>query len=576
MDSAPLGVDAKMGRAALMVLENLHNLNNLNNLSMLFHCGDKIWGRNWSRSKSAIVLFCCTIATVSNSPAIAQAPLPNNLPPSNRPPLAPGVSQPSFSNPNTPPGGFAPPSNFSPSTNFSTPIPRPNLPDFINPLDNLPQTSSRNIGSGDDYILGGGDTIFIDVFQVPQYSGNYQIPIDGNIFMPLIGQIPLQGLSLGAASERISNAYAQFLRRPLINIRLINARPVNISIGGEVNRPGSYTVVLTPGVSAGAGLISGVQYPTVLQTIQQAGGVNLTADLSNVQLRRSSNPNIVYTVNIFQILQTGDRSQDPSLRDGDSIFVPTGNNQTLLEALQITNLGLGTDIRQPRNIAVVGEVNRPGFYTLVGAADNNVAVLGGFPTVSGAIQQAGGIKPFADVRNIQVRRYTSLGQERSFTVSLWDLLQGGDITQDTVLQNGDTIIVPTATTLTPGEATALAEARFAPSTIKVSIVGEVVRPGAVEVPPNTPLNQAILTAGGFKDDRANQTVQLIRLNPDGTVSRQDFAADFAQGINTQNNPILQNQDIIVVSRNTSANILDVLSSLLNPFSGLGSLLNIFR
>ncbi len=565
-----------------MVLENLHNLNNLNNLSMLFRRGDNIWGRNWGQSKSVIALFCCTIATVSHSPAIAQAPLPNNLPPSNRPPLAPGFNQPNFTNPNTPPGGFAPPSNFSspsnfsPPTNFSTPIPRPNLPDFTNPLDNLPQTSSRNIGLGDDYILGGGDTIFIDVFQVPQYSGNYQIPIDGNIFMPLIGKIPLQGLSLGAATERISNAYAQFLRRPLINIRLINTRPVNISIGGEVNRPGSYTVVLTPGINPGPGLISGVQYPTVLQTIQQAGGVNLTADLSNVQLRRSNNPSIIYTVNIFQILQTGDRSQDPTLRDGDSIFVPTGNNQTLLEALQITNLGLGTDIRQPRNIAIVGEVNRPGFYTLVGVADNNVAILGGFPTVSGAIQQAGGIKPFADVRNIQVRRYTSLGQERSFTVSLWDLLQGGDITQDTVLQNGDTIIVPTATSLAPGEATALAEARFAPATIKVSIVGEVVRPGAVEVPPNTPLNQAILTAGGFKDDRANQTVQLIRLNPDGTVSRQDFAADFAQGINTQNNPILQNQDIIVISRNTSANILDVLASFLNPFAGLRELLGIFR
>ncbi|NJL91485.1 MAG: hypothetical protein HC916_18170 [Coleofasciculaceae cyanobacterium SM2_1_6] len=543
---------------------------------MLFPRGDKIWSRGWNRSPIAIALLCCTVTTGYAFPVAAQAPLPNNLPPSNLPPLAPGVSQPSFSNPNTPPGGFAPPSTFSPPTNFSTPVSRPNLPDFINPLDNLPQTSSRNIGAGDDYILGGGDTVFIDVFQVPQYSGNYQIPIDGSIFMPLIGRVPLQGLSLGAATERISNAYAQFLRRPLINIRLINTRPVNISIGGEVNRPGSYTVVLTPGVNAGPGLIAGVQYPTVLQTIQQAGGVNLTADLSNVQLRRSSNPGLIYTVNIRQILQTGDRSQDPTLRDGDSIFIPTGNNQTLLEALQITNLGIGTDIRQPRNIAVVGEVNRPGFYTLVGAADNNVAVLGGFPTVSGAIQQAGGIKPFADVRNIQVRRYTALGQERSFTISLWDLLQGGDITQDTVLQNGDTIIVPTATALAPGEATALAEARFAPTTIKVSIVGEVVRPGAVDVPPNTPLNQAILTAGGFKDDRANQTVQLIRLNPDGTVSRQDFAADFAQGINTQNNPILQNQDIIVVSRNTSANILDVLASFLNPFAGLREVLTIFR
>lgn len=524
------------------------------------------WGQ-----KSAFALLALTLSTSIISGAeifplrvLAQSPLPNNLPPSNPPPLAPGAVPPSFINPNTPPGGFAPP------------LTRTNIPELLNPLENFPPATRTNPSAiaNPDYVLGGGDTVFIDVFQVPQYSGNYQIPIDGNIFMPLIGRLSLQGLSIGEASDRISAAYAQYLRRPLINIRLINTRPVNVFISGEVNRPGSYTVVLTPGVTGGGGIISGVQYPSLIQSIQQAGGITLTADLSRVLLRRASQADSV--VNVRQMLQTGDRTQDPVLRDGDSIFIPTGANQNLLEALQTTNLGIGYDIRQPRNIAVVGEVNRPGFYSLVGVPVNNVAIGGGFPTVSLAIQEAGGIKPLADVRNIQVRRLTALGQERNFTISLWDLLTNGDITQDTVLQNGDTIVVPKAASLPPGETTALAEARFAPRTIKISIVGEVVRPGLLDVSPNTPLNQAILSAGGFKDDRANQNVQLLRLNPDGTVSRQDISADFAQGINTQSNPILQNQDIIVVSRNTSANILDVLASFLNPFAGLRELRGLFR
>ncbi len=503
-----------------------------------------------------------TGAVIFPSRLLAQSPLPSNLPPSNPPLLVPGVSLPSFTGPNTPPGGFAPP------------LTRTNIPELINPIENFPP-APRTTGAtlNTDYILGGGDTIFIDVFQVPQYSGNYQIPIDGNISMPLVGRLSLQGLSISEASDRISAAYAQYLRRPIINIRLINTRPVNIFISGEVNRPGSYTAAAV-GVGGSTIVIPGSQYPSLIQAIQQAGGITLTADLNRVILRRANKVDSV--VNIRQMLQTGDRSQDPILRDGDSIFVPTGANQNLLEALQTTSLGIGYDIRLPRNIAVVGEVNRPGFYSLVGVPVNNVAIGGGFPTVSLAIQEAGGIKPLADVRNIEVRRITAQGEQRSFTVSLWDLLTNGDITQDTVLQNGDTIVVPKATSLPPGETVALAEARFAPRTIKISIVGEVVRPGLLDVPPNTPLNQAILSAGGFKDDRANQNVQLLRVNPDGTVSRQDIAADFAQGINTQSNPILQNQDIIVVSRNTSANILDVLASFLNPFAGLREVLGIFR
>jgi len=503
-------------------------------------------------------------------PALAQRPLPPNLPPAAPPPLVPGGSQPSFTNPNLPPGGF------------SAPVTRPNQPDPFLPNNRDPflpnarppvrpsDLSPAGTVETGDYILGGGDTIFVDVFQVPQYSGNYQIPIDGSIFMPLIGRIPLRGLTMQQASDTISAAYGQFLRRPIITLRLVNSRPVNVFISGEINRPGSYTAVITGGIGAAPGLVSGVQYPSLTQVIQQAGGISLTADLSQVQLVRSTggDTTVATTINLQQILESGDRRRDPVLRDGDSIFIPSKTTATLGEVLQLANLGVVEDFRQPRTVAVVGQVNRPGVYSVVGLAVNNTAVLGGFPTVTLAIQEAGGLKPLADLRNVQLRRFNATGQSQTLTINLWELLQTGDITQDTLIQNGDTIIIPQAANLPPEEATALAEARFAPRTIRVSIVGEVTRPGSVELQPNTPLNQAILSAGGFTNDRANQTVQLVRLNPDGSVSRREIAADYSRSIDEDNNPPLRNQDIIIVSRTPTANVLDVLASLLNPFAGV--------
>jgi len=113
------------------------------------------------------------------------------------------------------------------------------------------------------------------------------------------------------------------------------------------------------------------------------------------------------------------------------------------------------------------------------------------------------------------------------------------------------------------------------------VVGEVKRPGTIEVPPNTPLNQAILTAGDFDKRRANQsTVELIRLNPNGTVTKTSINVDFSQGINEKTNPILRNNDVVVVHRSNLASATDTLGTVLSPFTGLTGLfngfLNLFR
>jgi polysaccharide export outer membrane protein len=191
-----------------------------------------------------------------------------------------------------------------------------------------------------------------------------------------------------------------------------------------------------------------------------------------------------------------------------------------------------------------------------------------------SLQLAGGITSQADVRKIKLRRPTRTGTEQKIDINLWELLQSGDINQDIVVQDGDTIIIPTATEISPAEATQLATTTLSPNTIEVGVVGEVKRPGAVKLQPNSSLNQALLAAGGFNDGRASRaTVELIRLNPNGTVNKRPVKVDLAKGINEETNPILRNNDVIVVDRNGLAKTGDRVNTIAGP---LGTILGIVR
>jgi polysaccharide export outer membrane protein len=359
---------------------------------------------------------------------------------------------------------------------------------------------------------------------------------------------------------------------------------VNVVVSGEVNRPGSYQV----GLLAGGGDNPGVQYPTVLGAITLAEGVTLAGDIRQVQLRRPQGlgPEQIINLDLTELVRTGNLPQDITLRDGDTIFVPTTTNVNLAEVRQFSTTSFAGDPKRPRTVTVVGEVNRPGSYVVVGGsattqedgADNRGGgdAGGGLPTVTRAIQLAGGITSSADIRSIQIRRPTKTGTEQTVNIDLWQLLHNGDTSQDTIVQDGDTVIIATATDLNPAEATELADANFSPATIQVSVVGEVKEPGVVNIPPNTPLNQALLTAGGFTNSRARKKdVELVRLNPDGTVTKRSVSIDLAQGISEKDNPTLRDNDVIVVNRNGIARIGDTLGTVLSPVTGIFSLFRIF-
>ena len=399
------------------------------------------------------------------------------------------------------------------------------------------------------YTLGPGDGININIFNVPEYSGNYRVSVDGTVNLPIVGSVDVQGLTISQANELISRRYTPILQRPIVTVTLAQPRPIRIAIAGEVNRPGSYNL------TAGEG---GQQFPPITAAIRQAGGITRSANVRQVKLRRvfRGQP-FVLNVNLWELVEEGEIIQDVTLRDGDTIFIPTVAQNNPRETRLLSQSAIAS-VTQSVEVAVVGEVARPGSHQVSGGESGSPA------TVTQAIQAAGGITNLSDIRNIEVERTTRTGTQEVLSANLWDLLQEGDVTEDVILQPGDTVVVPRAEEVNPTEAEALASASFSPQTIGVNIIGEAEQTGRIELPANTPINQAILAAGGFNNRAKKGEVELVRLNPNGTVTRREVEIDLNQGIDQEGNPTLRNNDVIVVKRSTLASISDTVSSVLQP------------
>lgn len=300
-----------------------------------------------------------------------------------------------------------------------------------------------------DYVLGAGDRLQVDVFESPEFSGEFEVFADGTIRMPFINAVVARGLTVDETSALLSRQYAPILRRPIVSIRVLESRPITLALSGEVNRPGSYRV---------------------------------------------------------------------SLEDTD-----------------------------------------------------------GLPTVTQAIQLAGGITQAADIRSIQVRRPSSRSAdpETVISVDLWKLLQDADLQQDIALQDGDRITISKAPVLFLDEAEDIASFNISPDSITVNVVGEVGSPGVIQVPPNTSLNEAILLAGGFTNRARRGRVDLVQLNPNGTITNREIDVDLSESPNDETNPFLRPNETVIVNRSTFTRVTDGITRALSPAAAVFSLFRIF-
>jgi polysaccharide export outer membrane protein len=236
---------------------------------------------------------------------------------------------------------------------------------------------------------------------------------------------------------------------------------------------------------------------------------------------------------------------------------------------------------RPLRVALVGEVERPGLYTLTTseASQSEAKVtISGLPTLVDAIQKAGGVTPLANLRAVVLQRRLP-GEPISYKRARLDLLalvRDGDQQQNPLLFDGDTIRIDRAPEPV-AEAIELASTTLSPDSMNVNVIGEVERPGAVELPANTPLIQAVLAAGGPKGWRASRgSVELVRINRNGSVTRERFQLNLSQGASSTANPPLRNGDTVVVNRSGFAVASDALTAVGAPLTSVANIFALIR
>jgi polysaccharide export outer membrane protein len=277
------------------------------------------------------------------------------------------------------------------------------------------------------------------------------------------------------------------------------------------------------------------------------------------------------------------------LNDGSASFALLGSvvlagltlnqAQLWLQSLYTRHLlrpDLNVSVVRPRplQVSVVGEVENPGLYFLTASEASQVegagASLSGLPSVVTAIQKAGGFTLNANLSDVRLqRRIPGDNQQlRETQLNLVSLLRLGDKAQNPFLFDGDTLVVGKAEA-PDREIVELAAANLSPQSIAVNVVGEVVSPGRLALPANTPAVQAILAAGGPKNWRGKRTdVELVRINRNGTATRQFLSIDYSQGVSGTRNPLLRDGDTLVVNRSAYAVATDALGAVTTPITGL--------
>ena len=253
----------------------------------------------------------------------------------------------------------------------------------------------------DRYILGPGDELYIYFLNNKEFNGNYKIINDGTISLPFINSVFISGKTLEESTIFIEERLNKEFINAKIFLNLTKTRPVNVSIIGEVVRPGYYSLDAAKNatnISKETNLTSGL--PTLVDLIKRSGGITNNSDLENIELVRKlsdSYPNQYKKtkVNFIKFLFEGDQSQNPNLFDGDILRIPEGKSFDI-KSFQVSRANLSPDIIK---VHVIGEVVDPG------SKDLNANV-----TLTEAIYAAGGISPTRGQKyNIELYRINNDG-----------------------------------------------------------------------------------------------------------------------------------------------------------------------
>lgn len=272
------------------------------------------------------------------------------------------------------------------------------------------------------YRLGPGDVLTISVPRFPELSVQAAVGPEGNIILPLAGNVSVRGLTLEEATEKIRAAYNQFVIDPLVTVGLAAQRPLQISVTGEVTRPGLYTF----------SLVVGSALPRLSTALLTAGGSTTQADLRQVVIRRFllDGSFIEQRVDLFTPLAAGEPIPEVRLEDGDAIIVP--------------KLQVGTEQNYDRQLVASSNLVQPTINIRILSYPNqavgNLTVANGSSFLD-AFTAAGVSLVGTDIDSVAVIRFDrergrAIVRELNARRALF-----GDASQNILLQDNDVIVI---------------------------------------------------------------------------------------------------------------------------------------
>lgn len=226
---------------------------------------------------------------------------------------------------------------------------------------NLTFEPNENSATPDDYKLGPGDEIIVELWGENEANIQETISPEGRINISQIGQVSLNGLTIKDATIKLKRILAsKYENVSNLTVSLGAIRTIQVNVMAEVNTPGTYR--LSP-------------FSTVFNAIYRAGGVTPQGSLRNIQIVRGGK--VVGVADLYKYIFDGASETDIRLQEGDAIIVPAYD----------------------KIITVDGKVKRPMKYELSGSE-----------TLADALQYAGGFAGDAYREYVSVNRITSKGR----------------------------------------------------------------------------------------------------------------------------------------------------------------------
>jgi polysaccharide export outer membrane protein len=313
------------------------------------------------------------------------------------------------------------------------------------------QTLEKSI-EPEEYIVGTGDILSIDIWGEININYTLGITPEGNLLIPRVGSVDVGGKSLKEAKEIIQEAVMKPYKNVKVTITLVRLRRFKVSVAGAVKAPGIYSAFANTRVS---------------EVIATAGGFLENSSLRNILITHPDG--MVVKADVFRFWRIGDRTKNPYVFGGDLIFVPA-------KEININTCG------------IYGAVKSPGEFEY--SPEDSLLDL---------INLAYGLTIDAEFLRAELIRFNpDRHTTHTISIDLEDLISGNDSQHNIALMPDDRAFIRAVPDFHKRE--------------QITIRGEVLYPGVYDIEEDqTKLSEVVTKAGGFTKDASLAEAEMIRV-----------------------------------------------------------------